>query len=132
METAPTAELRTAAGLLRWALKNRILAHRTGGVPYPERFEDCHLGSRDHDAGQDYHLVDTFAHYEITSDHLAAMRRAQARYNEILHYLREVEPGWREEKTIPYMDNSVERTEINKYGQRRKVTVTPPSGDACF
>lgn len=128
----PTVERHTAAGLLRWALDNRVLAHRTGGIPYPEQFDECHLGYRDHDKGRDYHLIDTFAKYEITGDHLTAMRRAQARYKEILHYFREVEPEWREAKRTSHPDSSVEVTEIDKRGNLRTRMAEPPSGDACF
>lgn len=131
-ETAPCVELSTAAGLLRWALNSRVFAHHVGGVPYPTRFDDCYLGYRDGDKGHDYHLVDTFSLHTITSAHLTTMRRAQRRYLEIVHYLREVEPEWQETRRISYMDNSVVAVETNKYGQTRNRAITPPSGDACF
>lgn len=128
----------TAAGLLRWALNERVFRHGVGGVPYPERFGDVHLGWRDHDKGYDYQLIDTFTRWKITGDHLAAMRRVQRRYGEIVHYLREIDPEWRPDTSvsatgeIPYMDNSTEVHEINKYGGKRRRTLVAPGGDACF
>lgn len=128
----------TAAGLLRWALRERVFSHHTGGVPYPTRFDDKYLGHRDHDKGYDYHLIDTFARWRITGDHLAAMRRVQRRYVEIVHHLREVEPEWRPDTTVSetgeihWADNSVERMEINKYGGKRVVRLVAPHGDVCF
>jgi hypothetical protein len=136
---AETRTFLTAAGLLRFCLEQGVFRQRyINGKPY--RFEHLHLGQRDHDKGYDYHLIDTFTRWQITGDHLAAMRRAQARYLEILHHLREVEPQWRpdtertgnESGLVHYADNSTERHEVNKYGKRRYVMVDPPSGDACF
>jgi hypothetical protein len=128
----------TAAGLFRWALRERVFSHRTGGVPYPTRFDDVHLGDRNGDEGYDYHLIDTFTPWEITGEHLAAMRRVQRRYAEIVHYLREVEPGWEPDTSvsptgkISYADNSVVLYEISKYGGKRSRTLVAPHGDACF
>lgn len=128
----------TAAGLLRWALRERVFDHRVGGVPYPTRFDDVYLGRRDHDAGQDYHLIDTFTPWKITGDHLAAMRRVQRRYGEIVHHLREVDPGWEPDTSVSptveihYADNSVELHEVNRYGGKRRRTLVAPHGDACF
>lgn len=136
--TPPARTFSTAAALLRWALNERVFAHHVGGVPYPKRPDDLYLGSRDHDPGHDYHLIDTFASYLITGDHLAAMRRAARRYGEIVHHLREVEPQWRPDTSaspsgmVYYADNSTELHEINKYGKRRHRMIDPPSGDACF
>jgi hypothetical protein len=138
-EPAETRTFATAAGLLRFCLKQGVFRQRyVNGRP--KQFEHLHLGYRDNDPGYDYHLIDTFARWEITSEHLAAMRRAHRRYMEILHYLREVEPEWRPDTEstgnargiVHYADNSTERHEINKYGQRRRIMIDPPSGDACF
>lgn len=135
-----THTFRSAAELLRHCLRQRVFAHRTGGRPYPTRFDGVHLGHRDHDRGYDYHLIDTFTDWQVTGDHLAAMRRAQTRYREIVHYWREVEPQWRPdtehtgnpEGLIHFADNSVELHEISKDGRRRHRMTEAPSGDACF
>lgn len=127
----------TAAGLLRWALKARLLEHGIGGRPYPTRFDDKWLG-RDGERYADYGLIDSFCRWKFTAEHKSAMRRAQQRYVEIIHYLREVEPEWRPDTRssatgeVHYADNSIERHEVNKYGQRRRIMVLAPSGDACF
>lgn len=128
----------TAAGLLRWALRERVFDHRVGGVPYPTRFTDIHLGYRDHDRGYDYHLIDTFTPWKITGDHLAAMRRVQRRYGEIVHHLREVDPRWEPDTSvsptgkISFADNSVELHEVSRYGTKRHRMLVAPHGDACF
>jgi hypothetical protein len=131
-----TVTFRTAAGLLRWGLDNRVFRRDTGGSPYPKRFDDIYLG-RDGHPGMDYHLIDVFTDWKITGEHLSAMRRALARYGEIVHYLREVEPEWRPDTSVSpdgeihWMDNSVERIEINKYGNKRTVRLAAPHGDVC-
>lgn len=128
---------RTAAELLHWAIKARVFGHNVGGVLYPTRFDHVHLGCRDGSAGYDYHLIDTFCPWKITSDHLSAMRRARARYVEILHYLREIEPEWRPDTSVSpdgmayFADNSTELHEVSKDGRRRYRMVTAPHGDAC-
>lgn len=131
---------RTAAGLLRWALRERVFRHSVGGVPYPERFDEVHLGYRDHDKGYDYHLIDPATPWKITGDHLAVMRRAKAAYVARMHYRREIAPGWRPdvERTgnasgvIHYADNSTVQCEIDKDGNRRSRTIIAAGGDACF
>lgn len=130
---------RTAAGLLRFCLDQGVFAQRYVNAK-PRRFEHLHLGYRDNDRGYDYHLIDRWADWKVTSEHLTAMRAARRRYMEILHYLREVEPEWRpdvestgnEDGLAYFADNSTERHEINKYGKRRQITVTAPHGDVCF
>jgi hypothetical protein len=129
----PTVTFHTAAGLLRWALDTRQLAHGIGGLRYPMNFDEKWLGfPGDGSPGRDYQLVDTFCKYKITADHLEAMRRAQQRYREIVHYLRNVEPEWVEGPEEHYADNSIDRTDTNKYGQTRRVHLLAPGGDACF
>jgi len=39
---------------------------------------------------------------------------------------------WREVERIAYADNSVESYQVDRHGNRRTVTLTHPSGDACF
>lgn len=129
----------TGAGLLRWALNERLLEHRTGGVPYPRRFDDKWLG-RPGDRWGGYGMIDTFCRWRFTPEAREAMQRAQMRYAEIMHYRREVEPEWRPdveyagnaEGRVYYADNSVVVYQINKYGKRRHVTEVAPGGDACF
>jgi hypothetical protein len=127
----------TGAGLLRWALDNRLLEHRVGGVPYPTHFDDKYLGHPDV-PHSDYGMIDTFRRWEFTPEHRAAMQRAALRYKEIIHYLREVEPEWRPDTSVSptgmrsFADNSTELHEISKYGKRRHRMVEYPHGDACF
>lgn len=138
--TAETVTFPTAMHLLRWALDTRIFAHRVGGRPYPTRPTNIWLGSTDDDRGYDYHLVDTFCDYKITSEHMAAMRRARRRYAEIVHHLREVDPDWVPDTSVSasgevhYADNSVELYEVSRTypDQRRSRQLLAPSGDACF
>lgn len=127
----------TAAGLLRWALDERLFDHRVGGVPYPTRFGDKWLG---HPGKPHYGMIDTFCRWQFTPELRMAMQRVQQRYGEIVHYLREVEPEWRpdveltgnSEGHLSFADNSTELHEINKYGKRRHRFVTAPHGDVCF
>lgn len=129
-----TRTFQTAAGLLRWALDERAFRHGVGGVPYPTRFDQPYMGHK----GNRWGLIDGFCRWQFTPEHREAMARAQQRYNEIIHYLREVEPEWRPDTSysadgiVHYADNSTERHEINKYGKRRHIMIDPPSGDACF
>lgn len=138
-ERAPEVELHTAAGLLRWALNNRVFRHGIGGLRYPQLFDEKWLGSRDGDVGYDYHLIDTVSRYKITSEHLTAMRRARARYAEIVHHYREIDPEWEPDTSVSptgyahFADNSTEYYEVSrKYGIKRRRVVVSPAGDACF
>lgn len=127
----------TGAGLLRWALKERLLEHRVGGVPYPKRFDDKWLGEPGR-PGSDYGMIDTVCRWKFTPELREAMQRAQQRYMQLVHYLREVEPEWRPDTSVSatgeihWADNSVELYEINKYGGKRRRTLLAPGGDACF
>jgi hypothetical protein len=60
------------------------------------------------------------------------MGRALSRYRAVLRYFREVEPEWREVARVHYADNSIEATEVDKYGNTRTVMVESPHGDVCF
>lgn len=128
----------TAAGLLHFCLKEGVFAQRYVNDRV-RKLEHLHLGYRDNDRGYDYHLIDWFTGWKVTSEHLTAMRRAHRRYMEILTYYREPEPEWRPDTErgdsqglIHWADNSVELHEINKYGQRRHRYVIAPHGDVCF
>lgn len=138
-ESKPDVTFHTAAGLLRWALNTRQLEHRTGGRPYPTRFDDKWLGDPDDTSrGSAYGIIDSFSRYEWTPELRQAMQRAAWRYREIVRYLREVEPEWKPDTSVSpsgeihWADNSIERQEINKYGKTRIVRLKAPSGDACF
>jgi hypothetical protein len=126
-----TVEFGTVTELAEWAIRERVFDHRTGGVPYPTRLEDVYLGSRNHDPGTDYYVIDRFAGWEVTPDHLAALRTEKVRLQAEAEQA-EINAGWRTVEEIPYMDNSVEAIQEDKNGNRRRVTVKPPSGDACF
>lgn len=129
-----TVAFASGMGLLHWALAQRVFAHRTGGVPYPT-LDRLYLGNVDHNPGYDYQLIDTFTPWKITGDHLAVMRRALARYQQGVHYLREIAPGWIEGPEEYYADNSIERTDrctVHDGAHTRRVWLTYPSGDACF
>lgn len=127
----------TGAGLLRWALRERLLSHGIGGRPYPVRFDDKWLGEPGR-PGSGYGMIDTFCRWKFTPEHRETMQRAAARYREIVTYLREVEPEWRPDTDVSptgeihYADNSTELHEINKYGGRRRRVLVAPGGDACF
>lgn len=119
---------RTAMGMLRFCVNNGAFRNVVRGGP----LDRVYLGRDGQGPGSDYQVVDAFFRFKITGEHLTAMRRAHARYLAALHYWREIEPEWREGASIPYMDNSVERVDTDKYGNKRRVTLTPPSGDICF
>jgi hypothetical protein len=135
---AETRTFTTAAGLLRFCLNEGVFSQRYVNAR-PKRFEHLYAHRQGTGSGG-YFPLDTFCQWKGIRDHMAAMVRAHARYCEILHYLREVEPEWRPdveatgnaEGIVHYADNSTERHEINKYGKRRHVMITAPSGDACF
>lgn len=134
-EPGETRTFSTAMGLLRHCLRERVFAHRTGGVPYPTAPDAVWLGR----AGKrSYGLVDTFTRWEVTYEHIEAMRRAQSAYAERLHYRREIAPQWRPDTSVSptgeirYADNSVELHEVDKDGNRRHRMIVAPSGDACF
>jgi hypothetical protein len=132
-----TRTITTSMGLLRFALRERLFTHRTGGRPYPARPDNVHLGR---EGAPTYGLFDPLKRWEVTYDHVEAMRRAQRAYNERMHYRREVAPMWRpdteyagnESGVVHYADNSTVQYEIDKDGNRRHRTIIAPGGDACF
>lgn len=73
-----------------------------------------------------------FFKWTISAEQYTALVRLQDRYRSYLHHWAEVEPQWQDEKRVPYMDNSVELVQVNKWGGRRRVTVKAASGDACY
>lgn len=124
-------EFTTAAGLLHWAIKEGAFGRALVGNRRAKDPGDLYLHAERH-PGRDYHVIDTFFNYKVTPELMDAMYRAWKRWSEIVHYLREVEPEWVQGKETHYMDNSIERTDTNKYGQTRRVMLKHPSGDACF
>lgn len=134
-EPGETRTFTTALDMLRHCLSERVFAHRTGGVPYPATPDKVWLGR---EGGPTYGLVDTFTLWEVTYDHIKAMRAAQVRYNAHLHYVTEDEPQWRPDTSVSatgevhYADNSIELHEIDKDGNKRHRMIRYPSGDVCF
>lgn len=129
---AADVTFRTAMGMLRWALDNRMIRRGTwgNGAPGPREMERVSIpysGSGDWQGD----------HY-FTPAQVEAMGRALSRYRAILRHYREIEPGWRPDTsvspdgTIHYADNSIELHEISRDGQRRHRMTLAPSGDACF
>lgn len=135
-EDVPVLRFRTAASMLRWALNTRQFAHHVGGVPYPSRFGDIYLGPPGSGSpGRDYHLLDVFRKYDVTADHLEAMRKAITRYESHICYRREIEPDWQIGPVTHYADNSTQRTDTctpHNGAHTRLVRLAHPSGDACF
>ncbi len=127
----PDVTFRTAMGMLRWALDNRMIRRGAWGNSAPgpremERVSVPYSGSGDWQGD----------HY-FTPDQVEAMGRALSRYRAILRYYREIEPEWRPDTSVSptgeihYADNSTELHEINKYGKRRHSLVVAPHGDVC-
>jgi hypothetical protein len=131
VKAPPPREFRTAAGLLRWAIKEGAFGRALVGNRRAKDPGDIYLYEERH-PGRDYHTIDSFFRYRITPELMDAMYRAWKRWSEIVYYLREVEPEWVEGKETRYADNSVGRTDTNKYGKTRRVMLKHPSGDACF
>lgn len=136
-ETHP-AETRTFGSgmeMLRFCLRERVFDHRTGGRAYPTRPDELWLGRP---GGRTYGVVDTMTRWEVTYDHIEAMRRAQSAYCARLHYWREVAPQWRPDTSVSptgevyYADNSVTVHEVDKDGNKRQRQTVPPHGDVCF
>lgn len=136
-EPEETRTFRTGAEMLHWAIKEDVFDNWRQRRR-PVHFSDPYLG---HDRpGGTYGVFDSFTRWRFQPEHVVAMRRAQERYNAILHYFREVEPEWRPdvestgnaEGRVCYADNSEEIHEINKYGQRRHRMAVAPHGDVCF
>lgn len=133
--SAETRTFTTAMGMLRHCLRERVFEHRTGGVPYPSTPDGVYLGLPGRPS---YGLVDPLTRWEVTYDHIEAMRSAQIAFGERLYYWREVEPEWQPDTSVSatgevhYADNSVELHEIDKRGRKRHRMVKYPSGDACF
>jgi hypothetical protein len=63
---------------------------------------------------------------------LARIRVIQRRYRALLHHIREVAPGWHTVERIFWADNSVDRVEEDRHGNRRTVQETAPHGDRCY
>jgi hypothetical protein len=133
--SAQTRTFGSGMELLRFALRERLFDHRVGGVAYPTTPDRVHLG---HQGARSYGLIDPCTRWEVTYDHIEAMRRAKAEYDRRMHYWREIEPEWRPDPRISasglvrFADNSVELYEVDKRGNRRHRMIEAPSGDACF
>lgn len=131
--TAPTMTFPDAVAMFRWAIASAEIGHRR--MPYGDRIRDVHLSGHpdDSEAVRVYWTFESGrGHYLWTAVHWDAMYAAQRRIRELYHYIAEVLPEWREERTVHYADNSTVRYEVNAYGGRRSVTLVGPSGDLCF
>lgn len=61
-----------------------------------------------------------------------AIRALQARYCRLVHYVREIAPGWETTGRTYWADNSIELTQTARDGRVRYVLEAAPSGDRCF
>lgn len=68
---------------------------------------------------------------EVTQEQFERLAILQRRYRSFHQYLTEVAPEWKTVKTIPYMDNSMEEVQRDKWGNERTVMTTVPHGDVC-
>ena len=115
--------------LLRWLTATIQQAgwHRTPATFY--------LGSRNRDgtvSGYSLHVINQGVwRWRMTAEQLSTLLTLQDRYRRYCHYLTEVLPDWQDGERIPYMDNSVELIQTNRWGGTRTVTVIPPHGDLC-
>lgn len=65
---------------------------------------------------------------EIWSD----VYKLNKRHERFKNYIQEIAPEWKEVDRIYWADNSIEAVQENKFGDRRKVMVEAPHGDACY
>lgn len=68
----------------------------------------------------------------VTRTEYEKIMKLIARYQRFRNYVEEIAPEWRTIDTIYWADNSIEDIQVNKYGERRKVTRVGPWGDVCF
>lgn len=120
------------------AMLRHIAAHgfHGGGGPRPTP-RSWHLGLRDHRTGKPsgfsvHEAGRWLRHHAPGEAELDALMRLQDRYRAYCHHVTEVAPQWRETDRIPYMDNSVEVVETNRWGGTRRRQVVAPHGDACY
>lgn len=103
----------------------------------PRSPRDFFLGSRDRrtrkPCGYSLHVARRWLRdHQVSEADLDALMRLQERYRAYVHHCTEVMPQWRETSRIPYMDNSEEAVQTNKWGGTRRVMVTAPHGDLCY
>lgn len=134
--SAPTMKFGDAVTMFRWAVASGEIYYGLlpGNGDRLARIKDVYLGRPgDSEAVRVYWTFDAgHANYIWTGAHWDAMYAAQLRIRALWHYVSEVMPEWQAERTVNYADNSTERYEVNRYGERRVVTLVGPSGDACF
>lgn len=58
-------------------------------------------------------------------------KRVATRVARMVHYVKEIEPEWREVDRIWYADNSIEAIQEDNRGNRRRVMIESPHGDFC-
>lgn len=127
------ATFRTPGALLRH------LAATVGQHGHMRKPRDFHLGLRDHRTGKpsgySVHVAGGWLRWhKLGADELEAMMRVQDRYRAFVYYLTEILPEWEEVpgSKILYMDNSVEATERDKWGNTRRKVIDTPHGDICY
>jgi hypothetical protein len=118
------------ADLLRWlaAEHGRHFSSRPANV----KVHELYLGRRGTDGRFFAIHVPSFRWRTYGSDALDRADRLLRRYEGYRHYLTEVWPQWRTVETIPWMDNSVDEVQVDRFGNRRTVQTVAPHGDACF
>lgn len=118
------------ADLLRWlaADHGRQFSCRSANV----KVHELHLGWRGTDGSFHAAHAPWFNWKTYGSDAFDRADRLLRRYQQYRYYLTEVWPQWRTVQTIPWMDNSVDEVQEDRFGNRRTVQTTPPHGDACF
>jgi hypothetical protein len=126
------ATFRTPGALLRH------LAATVGQSGHMRKPGSFYLGSRDRAGkplGYSVYVADGWLRWhKLGADELDAMMRVQDRYRAFVHYLTEVLPAWQEvpNSRVLYMDNSVEATERDRWGNTRRKIIDTPHGDACY
>ncbi|MFC1418708.1 hypothetical protein [Streptacidiphilus cavernicola] len=127
IRTAPDLHFADAMTMLRWAIAEGIINY-PGGVR--RTVGTAYLGS-DADPWRHQRQYGGSRRYAFDLPTWDAMVAAQQRYRQILHQLREVDPGWVDVKTINYMDNSTVLVQRAADGRTREVTLVAPHGDLC-
>jgi len=120
-------EFRSLGELLRWLAAEQAwnLGERSGTSP-----RDLYVGTR-YRNGTFSPVHAAFFPWEIDPDLFGRLHDLQARYRKWVHYLTEVYPQWTDIETIPYMDNSVEVRQEDRWGNTRQVQTVAPHGDLC-
>lgn len=119
---------RSYSDALRW------MADHCHGSGYKRTVSDLHFGKDANNWFTRAQFRDYFrsGRWRVTEEQATRIIALHQRYMSFCHYVQEVEPNWQEVERVYYADNSVEAIEQDKYGNKRRVYVTMPHGDACF